>query len=532
MSDITSQNPSGVSLVSKATQVRRILARKGLNLLQVSKSSVQLFGDHTLYHVPHNLYFDLRRDAFTPNLFQLVALSAISGYCLRDWLAIFDVNLEDIVRLQIILERRRTALLDATLYDDNIVFPRGRMLESPQSPILPFTQMFTPIAQARIGDSWSTGTKRFAYAKIGFGDPFQTGEIPPGSIVRADTSKTEIQLPLMENGRSPELYLVRHSGGISCSHVYRATAGHFALGPSETSSGIKNHGELKILGAIDLEIRRFTSRLQKINPWPGFKGISNLEPYPLKGTTHHFLPERRLRNGLSFRQASLLSREIARELGDERYFAAIASLSDYEASDTAPRDIHKVISLCILYSIDFWEFLRLANVQISKLGTERVPENLSPIPRSATDSVVAPGGDPTNPLISWLVEQFDEIPFFLRKALPAVCGMSHVSLRDLFWVASGGQEFLGSLRGAAILCVNRRVKIPVPQRSRDLAPRVYLLARRDGSFFCGAFFSEKKMLVLQSLTPFPSDPPTPMQRGDAEIVGQIVTVVRRLPSMG
>ena len=48
-----------------------------------------------------------------------------------------------------------------------------------------------------------------------------------------------------------------------------------------------------------------------------------------------------------------MSRSIANLLADDSYFAATSTLSDYETLAAPPRHIQKVITLCVLYSIDF-----------------------------------------------------------------------------------------------------------------------------------------------------------------------------------
>src|SRR6201999_412301 len=45
----------------------------------------------------------------------------------------------------------------------------------------------------------------------------------------------------------------------------------------------------------------------------------------------------RINSGLSLRSASAVTRTIAKEFNDDRYFASEGSLSDYEALDRAPR---------------------------------------------------------------------------------------------------------------------------------------------------------------------------------------------------
>ena len=49
----------------------------------------ELYGRSSPYFVPHNLYYDLTNETFSPSLHQLFALSRVSGYRLNDWLRVF-----------------------------------------------------------------------------------------------------------------------------------------------------------------------------------------------------------------------------------------------------------------------------------------------------------------------------------------------------------------------------------------------------------------------------------------------------------
>jgi len=57
---------------------------------------------------------------------------------------------------------------------------------------------------------------------------------------------------------------------------------------------------------------------------------------------------------------------------------------------------------------------------------------------------------------------------------------------------------------------------------------VYLLARRDGSYFCGRFALAGNTTVLHPLSARPSSPKPHESGVDAEIVGQVVIVLRRI----
>jgi transcriptional regulator with XRE-family HTH domain len=291
--------------------------------------------------------------------------------------------------------------------------------------------------------------------------------------------------------------------------------------------------DIKILGTIDMEIRN-VERLWRPDNHRAFEEPRKQDNYALQQATpelHALLRRNRLRAGLSFREASSLSRKIAEEFGDEQYFTAGGTLSDYETSDSPPRRIQKIFTLCILYSIGFWEFLKAARLQLHNLGHEAIPDGLAASTQSSETLGSAKFGCEEDGEVSFfrnLLDQFEEIPFFLRTSLSTISGLPRLSLRDVFW-AGGEHGFHASLEGTQFLVVNRRTKKPAPLKWEPLLKQpVYLLAARDGSYFCGRFTLEGKTTILHPLSRANSGP-QPMHTGiDAEIVGQIVTVVRRI----
>jgi hypothetical protein len=71
----------------------------------------------------------------------------------------------------------------------------------------------------------------------------------------------------------------------------------------------------------------------------------------------------RERSGLTFRSAHELSISIAQALHDKHYAISIGLLSDYETIDTPPRHTAKIITSCILYGIDFFQYLNCGHIQ-------------------------------------------------------------------------------------------------------------------------------------------------------------------------
>ncbi len=83
------------------------------------------------------------------------------------------------------------------------------------------------------------------------------------------------------------------------------------------------------------------------------------------------------------------------------------------------------------------------------------------------------------------------------------------------------------MRGAVLLALNRRIKTPAMQESQlQWNQPIYLLVRRDGSYFLGRFSHQNKTLVLHPLDLNAPSGNITINQGDAEIVGQVTSVVR------
>jgi len=522
----------------RARRVRDILARKQLSLLQVSIASGRMFGADTPYHVPHNLYYDLRNRRFTPNLHQFIALSSVSGYRLPDWLSALGFDLENIVRLQIELEFPRTILLDANLYDTHAVIPWFEQKGPWLAAITPFTQVVSQNLFEPVDVLLRTNKKPFFYAKLGSEDTFSFPELMPGSVVRVNPRLDTITSATLRGGVSRELFLLEHAQGLNCSRIRQIAPGRIGLvSPDRTGLELEFRldREVRILGAVDMEIRRFgnlsDSRPHRMPPRLG----SGDAIAPLTSATdlRHLIASRRRRNGLSFRRASAMSDLIAAKLGDDRYSAAIGSLSDYEATEAPARHVQKVLTLCILYSIDFWQFLQTARLATNHLGVGFIPKEFIPhsVPSSGNVDVEGKALD-KNAFHRHLIEQFEEVPYFLHRSLSELCGMRRISMRDVFWAGNGGHDFQWPLRGAVLLIVNRRIKRAIVQQSKaDESRHIYLLTRRDGSYFCGRVQRDGRIASLHSASG------TPGQRtlglgSEAEIAGEVVTCLRRVELPG
>jgi hypothetical protein len=122
-----------------------------------------------------------------------------------------------------------------------------------------------------------------------------------------------------------------------------------------------------------------------------------------------------------------------------------------------------------------------------------------------------------------------ELPLFLRASFPFLSGLEDVSLRDIYWVG-GQQEAMHPLLNRALFVIlDRRKRRPriLPHKSAWEQP-LYLLTKRDGSYLMASCGMEDGAIVLHPYTDKFIPPQRFRKSAEAEVVGQIVTVVRSL----
>ena len=203
-------------------QVRRILSTRGLTLYRVSQQSAQMFGQSSLFFIPHNLRYDPTVSSGRPNIHQLFALSKITNYRLCDWLAVFGFHIDVIPWLQVLVPRQRTALLDSSVYDTRAWIPwfAERLLMRSIPPIAPLGQLLTWTAPRRAEELLSVSKTNFLYAKIGQEDSLAFPELAPGSIIRIDaTCSMELFSHPKIPGNNNPIFFVETDIGFACSHL-------------------------------------------------------------------------------------------------------------------------------------------------------------------------------------------------------------------------------------------------------------------------------------------------------------------------
>lgn len=520
--------------------MRRILATRGLTLYSLSRKSAEIFGHSSLFHVPHSLYYDLTRTTSKPTIHQILALSHITDYRLSDWLAVFGFDLNVIPRLQLLIPRQQTTILDSTVYDSYAWIPwfAERPETGPAPSIAPLGHFLTSAPPKRARDLFGLNNGKFLYAKVGEQDLYALPYFAPGSIVRADPRRAE-EIPIHHHTNEEEpFFLVEHHFGWTCSKVILLEKDRILLHCPQRPCAereLRIGRDARILGAIDAEIRhaichgarQLIARPATLRqPLPKYQrgeqtGLKDL------------LRRSRMRVGLSFREASTISRLIADTLSDELYFTAVSTLSDYEALPAPPRHIQKIITLCLLYCIGFHEFLRASGLPLDKAGRGPIPDELilRQLPGGNHGLQVSGQNSAREPsrFVAALVNQWEEVPLFLRFSLDEITGLKGFSLSDLFWVGGDKAKLHPLLINATFVVVNRRARKPSPPTQDAVCEEpLYLILKRDGSYLCGPCTLDEGNLVIHG---YPGGPVGAQQFRDgidAEVVGQVTTMLRRL----
>ena len=527
------RSPSKTGLVER---VKAILARRGLTLYQVSQRTRVLYGRSSPYFIPHNLYYDLWLGTFSPSLHQLFALSSISDYRLNDWLCVFGFNPEDITRLRVLLPSSRTMLLDSSLADPEswVLWFRNKLGNLPVPPIAPLGRLLDFAPPRRLHSVSQAKENNCIYAKIGLEDAFAFPDLLPGSIVRANIRLAKVMLPAANGKTRHCLFLIEHANGICCCRLQ--AVGENRVMPLSTELPyaqveLQLQEEVRVLGVLDLEIRSLLNPKQPDVPKELAEYWRPRALVPAQARLSRLLRSTRLKLGLSFRDVSALSRHIATELGDEQYFTAAGSLSDYEALDTPPRHIHKAITLCAVYGLHFSTFLKSIGLHLDQAGKDPMPDTLVPQKlatgfRGSTHETDEPM---KNGFLERLMSRSEDVPFFLRESLASLSGVTTPSLHDFFWVGGEQNALHPLLVNGLLVIVNRHRKKPAHFRSKPLWQQpLYVLLRRDGRYMCACCSLENGSLVIHPYSPDYQRPEQLRNRYDAEVVGEIVTIARTL----
>lgn len=514
-----------------AARIRAVLASRGLSLHQVSSASARLYGVNSPFHIPHTLYHALARsEVFGPSLAQTCALSRITGYRVEDWIAVLGVDLGRVAGLEATLPLKRTRLLEP---------PNSRSAFLPRSPSgwkgMPPAHSVFPLGQLL---QWSNDVPRevaehrFLFARIGSEDAFAWPELLPGSIVRVIPQPQAAMAP--DRG-DPPLRVIEHERGLWCGRFHisddgtiHAAAAELAYAPSTFRVPL----EARIVGVVDLEIRWLHRFDRPTVP----RAFSRYEaPKSLNGSAASFstlVRQARARAGLTLEEASLLSHGIAKQLDRAQYSIAQSTLSEYEAQDVPPRHLEKVVTLCAVYGIRLRDLVAASeNAQLDQ-GRLSMPPHLLSGALTDEEPEEEQNSSPTQPgTVSSLPENLGEVPWFLAGSLERISGIPHLTLRD-FYCLSGDQPFLPAhTAGSLLALVDRRKKKPRRQPGQPPWQQpAWILIDRDGKHRCACCSLEGDNLVLYPESDRTRSPEVLLPGREVEVVGQIVAVMRRVPS--
>jgi len=512
-------------------RVQAILATAGLTLYQVSQRSTRLYGRGSPYFIPHNLYYDLRTATFSPSIYQFLALSRISGYLLADWLRVFGIDLEDIPRLQVQLPSHRTSLLDTTLVDPNAWVPwfHNRTANTSEPAMAPMGQLLEWSEPRRLHVVAGLGTRGFLYAKIGDEDALAFPDLLPGSIVRVNPEITS-QRVLHANASSNRLFLVEHDRGLFCCRLI--LVGDAIIAPvsaqlSYAQIELRIPHEAELLGVVDAEVRPLLNARPAVVPetlakrWKPQR-LSRPEKIGL------LLHRSRITMNLTLRAVAAASRTIADLLGDGRYFVSPSSLCDYEALNTPPRHVQKIVTLCSIYGLGFHTFLKAIGVDRVGTGNRPMPDHL--VPRVRHGESLGSGDDSLGGgFLQQVMDRLEEVPWFLRSSIEPLSSLKDPSLDDFFWIGGKQEALYPYLENGLIALVNRRRKRPSYFTAKPLWQQpVYVLLKRDGTYLCACCGLENGNVVVHPYSQRFWRPEQFRYHQDVEVVGQIVLIARKL----
>jgi hypothetical protein len=474
-----------------------------------------------------------------PTIHQLLALSHITNYRLCDWLAVFGFDLDAISRLRMMVPRQRTTLLDSSVYDAQAWIPwfADRPKAGPVPPIAPLGQFLASTMPRRAAELLALTKRRFLYCRVGEGDVHAFPHLAPGSVVRVDERRSNELLSDEKNNTEGRIFLVEHSLGFTCSQLVVLEKDRIMLhSPARPCEQLELRlgMEARIRGVVDAELRSIgrhgnvrMAHRSAVVPKPRSLNTPNLDT-----NLKNLLSGSRLHVGLSFREASGMSRWIASALSDQLYFAAPSTLSDYETLSAPPRHIQKIITLCVLYCIDFQKFLSACGLSLDQNGHEPIPDELVPrqVPNRITglhvpspEKVSAEYGG----FLDSLLKQWEEVPLFLRHSFNELTNLKNFSLSDVFWVGGDEAPIHPLLIDATFVVVNRRLKNPA-QSKTACEPPLWLVLKRDGSFLCACCALHQGNLVVRA---YPGGRLGMQQFRmgiDAEVIGQVTTILRKL----
>jgi hypothetical protein len=525
----------------RVRRLKSFLESLDLTMYHVSQVTAKTpFGKGTRAHIRDAFYAELDSGQ-TPDIHQVAALSKITGHRFIDWLALFGYHVADILKLQLEFLTDRTVLLPNVLYDPLVMVPWVRRLD-PHADLdhtQPLAMLIDAMGYEPIGALDKLNRKKYLYARIGKRDDMLRSRLAAGSVVRVDPTQTTVA-PVGTHHRP--IYLVQHLGGLCCCYVEKLDEHHIVLLPDDGASHFMRcrvGAEAVILGTVDTELRPISTQPGDPPPprekYQGSHRMRLFESLPdVQGGPGAFARLSRERLGICFREAQAMTRALAKRFEDKHYNVALGSLSDAETQNILPRHIPKILSLCAVYGMDMWQYLRAGGVPIDDLaGAPIPPQYLTDEETAAINAVpLTPSSPPSEATVTateMIMNRLGEIPFFLLRFMGDLIGQDQLSLDDVYVWGQRERALHPLLQGAILLIVNRRQRrVPDARMRLSLSQRpLFLIRTPSGQLLAGMCAVDGDVLLVQphnaSRTPVLS-----FQARDVEVIGRISAVLRTI----
>jgi hypothetical protein len=529
----------------RVRRLKAFLESLDLTMYHISQVTARTpFGKGTRAHIRDAFYAELDSGQ-TPDIHQVAALAKITGHRFIDWLALFGYHVGDLLKLQLEFLTERTVLLPNVLYDPLVSVPWVRRLD-PHADLdhtQPLAMLIDAMGYEPIGALDKLNRKRYLYARIGKRDDMLRSRLAAGSVVRVDPTQTTVA-PVGTHHRP--IYLVQHLGGLCCCYVERLDEHHIVLLPDDGASHFMRcrvGAEAVILGTVDTELRPLLAQPADVPAGPrekyqGSHRMRLFESLPdVQQGPGAFARLSRERLGICFREAQAMTRALAKRFEDKHYNVALGSLSDAETQNILPRHIPKILSLCAVYGMDMWQYLRAGSVPVDDLhgapippqylSDEEAPINAVPLMPST------PTSEATITATEMIMNRLGEIPFFLLRYMGDLIGQEQLSLDDVYVWGQRERALHPMLQGAILLIVNRRQRrVPDARMRLSLSQRpLFLIRTPSGQLLAGMCAVDGDVLLVQphnaSRTPVLS-----FQARDVEVIGRISAVLRTIHSNG
>jgi hypothetical protein len=511
-----------------------ILAGKGFTRYSIAKKTKELYGESSPYCIDSTFANDVFVRLASPHICQIVALSRLTRYSVVSWLEFVDLPPEMISRWQVRLHRDQTTLLPSVTYDKHSLIPflGTRINPSDLDWTVPFSRIAKYTDALSIGSVEPLNRKAFLYARIGKQDTFAFPDLVPESVVRVDPANITLETGFSVAEHQGPLYLVEYPGGITCCHVKRLDQQRILLAPHLVDFEhltLRLHTEANILGTVNAEVRPMLASVKPTRrPIRGaFRVIDVGDDLARRLSAGELLRHARTRLRLSIRDVHQMSLQLVSELENRQFLLSTGLLGELE-NGGHPRHIEKIISVCIIYSLDLWIYLGALGTSLEGTGTEAIPLQHRIVIPSADQEVKS--NEPLSGLnlARLLSDRLGEIPLFFRHSFPYQVDGREVTSRDLYWFGQREKVFHPLLQGAILLAIDStRMHHMTATTWQDPSLRpLFLALQRDGRYACGFAALNRNAVTIEPHPDCPAEPIRFVNGLQAEVLGRVVALAR------